>query len=38
MRKLKTRPDGEELKELYGLYKQSVIGDVDTGTGLSLKK
>ncbi|XP_030617672.1 acyl-CoA-binding domain-containing protein 7 [Delphinapterus leucas] len=27
MRKLKTRPDDEELKEPYGLYKQSVIGD-----------
>ncbi|XP_065727874.1 acyl-CoA-binding domain-containing protein 7 [Phocoena phocoena] len=30
MRKLKTRPDDEELKEPYGLYKQSVIGDVVT--------
>ncbi|XP_004278699.1 acyl-CoA-binding domain-containing protein 7 [Orcinus orca] len=30
MRKLKTRPDDEELKEPYELYKQSVIGDVDT--------
>ncbi|XP_077025452.1 acyl-CoA-binding domain-containing protein 7 isoform X1 [Tamandua tetradactyla] len=29
VRKLKTRPDDEELKELYGLYKQSVIGDID---------
>uniref|UniRef100_A0A8B9XLC8 Acyl-CoA binding domain containing 7 n=1 Tax=Bos mutus grunniens TaxID=30521 RepID=A0A8B9XLC8_BOSMU len=31
VRKLKTRPDDEELKELYGLYKQSVIGDIDIG-------
>ncbi|XP_012586730.1 PREDICTED: acyl-CoA-binding domain-containing protein 7 isoform X2 [Condylura cristata] len=31
VRKLKTRPDDEELKELYGLYKQSIIGDIDIG-------
>ncbi|KAB1253892.1 Acyl-CoA-binding domain-containing protein 7 [Camelus dromedarius] len=31
VRKLKTRPDDEELKVLYGLYKQSVVGDVDIG-------
>ncbi|XP_027703748.1 acyl-CoA-binding domain-containing protein 7 [Vombatus ursinus] len=29
VRKLKTRPNDEELKELYGLYKQSIVGDVD---------
>ncbi|KAM9691734.1 acyl-CoA-binding domain-containing protein 7-like [Dama dama] len=29
VRKLKTRPDDEELKEIYGLYKQSVTGDID---------
>ncbi|XP_074051166.1 acyl-CoA-binding domain-containing protein 7 [Macrotis lagotis] len=29
VRKLKTRPNDEELKELYGLYKQSVVGDID---------
>uniref|UniRef100_A0A3Q2H1N3 Acyl-CoA binding domain containing 7 n=1 Tax=Equus caballus TaxID=9796 RepID=A0A3Q2H1N3_HORSE len=29
VRKLKRRPDDAELKELYGLYKQSVIGDID---------
>uniref|UniRef100_G3SNP7 Acyl-CoA binding domain containing 7 n=1 Tax=Loxodonta africana TaxID=9785 RepID=G3SNP7_LOXAF len=29
VRKLKARPDDENLKELYGLYKQSVIGDID---------
>ncbi|XP_037367389.1 acyl-CoA-binding domain-containing protein 7 isoform X2 [Talpa occidentalis] len=31
VRKLKTRPDDEELKELYGLYKQSIIGDINIG-------
>ncbi|MBZ3874203.1 Glycylpeptide N-tetradecanoyltransferase 2 [Sciurus carolinensis] len=31
VRKLKTRPEDEELKELYGLYKQAVIGDIDIG-------
>ncbi|XP_053517096.1 acyl-CoA-binding domain-containing protein 7-like [Artibeus jamaicensis] len=31
VKKLKTRPDDEELEELYGLYKQSVIGDIDIG-------
>ncbi|XP_041623315.1 acyl-CoA-binding domain-containing protein 7 [Vulpes lagopus] len=29
VRKLKARPDDEELKELYGLYKQSVVGDIN---------
>ncbi|KAM9675274.1 acyl-CoA-binding domain-containing protein 7-like [Dama dama] len=29
VRKLKTRPDDEKLKEIYGLYKQSVTGDID---------
>ncbi|KAI5932805.1 Acyl-CoA-binding domain-containing protein 7 [Manis javanica] len=29
VRRLKTKPDDEELKELYGLYKQSIIGDID---------
>ncbi|KAF5928714.1 hypothetical protein HPG69_008502 [Diceros bicornis minor] len=29
VRKLRTRPDDEELKDLYGLYKQSIIGDID---------
>ncbi|XP_068942343.1 acyl-CoA-binding domain-containing protein 7 [Petaurus breviceps papuanus] len=29
IRKLKTRPNDEELKELYGLYKQSIVGDID---------
>ncbi|XP_049633794.1 acyl-CoA-binding domain-containing protein 7 [Suncus etruscus] len=31
VRKLKTRPNDEELKELYGLYKQSIIGDINIG-------
>ncbi|XP_007528808.1 acyl-CoA-binding domain-containing protein 7-like [Erinaceus europaeus] len=31
VRKLKARPDDEELKELYGLYKQSIIGDINIG-------
>ncbi|XP_028620617.1 acyl-CoA-binding domain-containing protein 7-like [Grammomys surdaster] len=31
MRKLKSRPEDEELKELYGLYKQSIIGDINIG-------
>lgn len=35
MKKLKTRPDDEELKEIYGLYKQSVTGDIDIGIVLS---
>ncbi|XP_069846525.1 acyl-CoA-binding domain-containing protein 7 [Dipodomys merriami] len=29
VRKLKTRPEDEELKELYGLYKQAIIGDIN---------
>ncbi|XP_075826606.1 acyl-CoA-binding domain-containing protein 7 isoform X2 [Microtus pennsylvanicus] len=29
VRKLKRRPEDEELKELYGLYKQSIIGDIN---------
>ena len=36
MRKLKSRPEDEELKELYGLYKQSVIGDINIGGTRSL--
>ncbi|XP_004861807.1 acyl-CoA-binding domain-containing protein 7 [Heterocephalus glaber] len=31
VRKLKARPEDEELKELYGLYKQAVAGDVSIG-------
>ncbi|XP_004641831.1 acyl-CoA-binding domain-containing protein 7 [Octodon degus] len=29
VRKLKSRPEDEELKKLYGLYKQVVIGDIN---------
>ncbi|NP_001165067.1 acyl-CoA-binding domain-containing protein 7 [Xenopus tropicalis] len=29
VKKLKTRPTDEELKELYGLYKQSTVGDIN---------
>ncbi|KAF0882950.1 ACBD7 protein, partial [Crocuta crocuta] len=29
VKKMKTRPNDEELKELYGLYKQSVVGDIN---------
>ncbi|XP_018122449.1 acyl-CoA-binding protein homolog [Xenopus laevis] len=30
VKKLKTRPTDDELKELYGLYKQSTVGDINT--------
>ncbi|KAM6276123.1 acyl-CoA-binding domain-containing protein 7 isoform 3-T3 [Spheniscus humboldti] len=29
VKKLKTRPTDEELKELYGFYKQATVGDVN---------
>ncbi|XP_053429218.1 acyl-CoA-binding domain-containing protein 7 isoform X2 [Nycticebus coucang] len=29
VRKLKSRPDDDELKELYGLYKQAILGDIN---------
>ncbi|XP_009505849.2 acyl-CoA-binding domain-containing protein 7 [Phalacrocorax carbo] len=29
VKKLKTRPTDEELKELYGFYKQATIGDIN---------
>ncbi|XP_042804298.1 acyl-CoA-binding domain-containing protein 7 isoform X1 [Panthera leo] len=29
VKKMKTRPNDGELKELYGLYKQSVVGDIN---------
>ncbi|OXB84705.1 UNVERIFIED_CONTAM: hypothetical protein H355_001182, partial [Colinus virginianus] len=31
VKKLKTRPTDEELKELYGLYKQATVGDINIG-------
>ncbi|KAK3878970.1 hypothetical protein Pcinc_016414 [Petrolisthes cinctipes] len=30
VKKLKTSPTDDELKELYGLYKQVTVGDVNT--------
>ncbi|XP_063873948.1 acyl-CoA-binding protein homolog [Scylla paramamosain] len=30
VKKLKTQPNDEELKELYGLYKQVTVGDINT--------
>nr|XP_054114452.1 acyl-CoA-binding domain-containing protein 7 isoform X2 [Callithrix jacchus] len=29
VRKLKARPDDGELRDLYGLYKQATIGDIN---------
>lgn len=31
VKKMKTRPTDQELLDLYGLYKQAVVGDVNTG-------
>ena len=31
VKKLSTQPNDQELLELYGLYKQSTVGDCDTG-------
>lgn len=31
VKKLKATPTDDELKELYGLYKQATVGDVNTG-------
>ncbi|XP_008297778.1 acyl-CoA-binding domain-containing protein 7 [Stegastes partitus] len=30
VKKVKTRPTNEELLELYGLYKQAIVGDINT--------
>ncbi|XP_051812273.1 acyl-CoA-binding protein homolog isoform X3 [Acanthochromis polyacanthus] len=30
VKKVKTRPTNEELLELYGLYKQATVGDINT--------
>ncbi|XP_061677089.1 acyl-CoA-binding domain-containing protein 7-like isoform X2 [Syngnathoides biaculeatus] len=30
VKNLKTRPSDQELLDLYGLYKQAIVGDVDT--------
>ncbi|MEE6489608.1 hypothetical protein FKM82_015625 [Ascaphus truei] len=29
VKKLKTKPNDDEMKELYGLYKQSIVGDIN---------
>ncbi|CAI5788804.1 acyl-CoA-binding domain-containing protein 7 [Podarcis raffonei] len=29
VKKLKTKPTDDELKELYGLYKQSTVGNIN---------
>jgi len=28
---LKSKPNDQEMLELYGLYKQATVGDVNTG-------
>ncbi|CAN9514224.1 unnamed protein product [Ophioblennius macclurei] len=30
VKKVKTRPTNEELLDLYGLYKQAMVGDINT--------
>ncbi|KAM6451003.1 acyl-CoA-binding domain-containing protein 7 [Liasis olivaceus] len=30
VKKLKSKPTDDELKELYGLYKQATVGDITT--------
>ncbi|XP_070585399.1 acyl-CoA-binding domain-containing protein 7 [Erythrolamprus reginae] len=30
VKKLKSRPTDDELKELYGLYKQATVGNINT--------
>ncbi|XP_029306519.1 acyl-CoA-binding domain-containing protein 7 [Cottoperca gobio] len=30
VKKVKTRPTDEELLELYGLYKQAMVGEINT--------
>ncbi|XP_057195539.1 acyl-CoA-binding domain-containing protein 7 [Triplophysa rosa] len=31
VKKVKTRPTDQELLDLYGLYKQAIAGDINTG-------
>lgn len=31
VKKVKSKPADQELLDLYGLYKQAVVGDVNTG-------
>ncbi|KAJ8353929.1 hypothetical protein SKAU_G00214960 [Synaphobranchus kaupii] len=30
VKKVKTRPEDQELLDLYGLYKQATVGDINT--------
>ncbi|XP_037639903.1 acyl-CoA-binding domain-containing protein 7 [Sebastes umbrosus] len=30
VKKVKTRPTDQELLDLYGLYKQAIVGEIDT--------
>ncbi|KAF4103131.1 acyl-CoA-binding domain-containing protein 7 isoform X2 [Onychostoma macrolepis] len=30
VKKVKTRPTDQELLDLYGLYKQAIVGDINT--------
>jgi len=32
VKNLKSKPNDTEMLELYGLYKQATVGDVNTGT------
>lgn len=38
VKKVKTRPEDQELLELYGLYKQAVVGDNNTGRHISFSQ
>lgn len=31
VKKVKTKPSDQELLDLYGLYKQATVGDINTG-------
>jgi len=32
VKNLKSKPNDDEMLELYGLYKQATVGDVNTGS------
>lgn len=36
VKKLKSKPTDDELKELYGLYKQATVGDINTGSLMNI--
>lgn len=38
VKKVKTRPTDQELLDLYGLYKQAIVGEVNTGMTSSKKR